>query len=104
MVLYLFAFVACNRIEMEDMNMNKDATGYVFNGIGAVFSAIQTNEVLSIVSWCITILATLLSIAFNIYRWYRKASEDGKITKEEVDELIDGVSKDIEEVKKNGKD
>ena len=86
--------------------MQHDYQSYVCNGIGIVFSAIQTNEVLSWISWIVTLIATVLSISFTLWKWWKKASEDGKITKEEVEELGDIVeqSKDkIEEVNKDGK-
>lgn len=85
----------------------KQDYNYIANGVGIVFSAIQTNEVLSWISWIITLIATLLSISFTLYRWYKKASEDGKIDKEEIDELgdiVDDATKKIDEVSKHGKD
>lgn len=82
--------------------MKQDAN-YLFNAIGVIFSAIQTNEVLSWVSWGITLLATILSISFTIYRWYKKAKEDGKIDKKELEELGDIVSDATEEIKEKSK-
>ena len=64
---------------------------YLGNAIGIVFSAIQSNEVLSIISWVMTILATCVSIAFTLYKWWKKASADGKIDEQEIDELGDIV-------------
>lgn len=85
--------------------MQNDYQSYVCNGVGVVFSAIQTNEVLSWISWIITLLATLLSISFTLWKWYRKAKEDGKITKEEIDELGDIIDDASEKLKgdNNGK-
>ena len=85
----------------------KSELNYIGNAVGVVFSAIQTNEVLSIISWVITLIATLTSIAFTIYNWIRKSTKDGKITKEEIDELhgiIDDSTKKIEEVTKHEQD
>lgn len=64
---------------------------YLGNAVGIVFSAIQSNEVLSIISWVMTILATCVSIAFTLYKWWKKASADGKIDEQEIDELGDIV-------------
>ena len=86
--------------------MNHDYN-YIANGVGIVCSAIQTNEILSWISWVLTLIATFVSIAFTLYRWYKKASADGKIDKEELDELgdiaEDGI-KQIEEASKHGKE
>ena len=85
---------------------NKDFVPYAFNTVGAVCTAIQPDEILQYVSLALTVLATLISILFTIYRWYKSATEDGKITKDEVDELIDELqdkTKNAKEDKDNGK-
>ena len=60
-------------------------------GVQAIFTAIQTDEVLRRISFGITILSALITIAYNIYKWWRKSKEDGKISMDEVDELVDIV-------------
>ena len=37
------------------------------------------------------VLSTLVSLAYTVWKWYRKAHQDGKITEEEIDELVDNV-------------
>lgn len=69
--------------------------GTVFGGI---MTAIQANEVLQIVQAILTVIGLLVTIAYTIWKWYRKASEDGKITKEEVDELMENLN-DVKEKK-----
>ena len=79
----------------------KNESNYIANGIGVIFSALQSNEVLSVISWIITLIATILSISFTIYKWVKKAKEDGKIDAKEVEELTDIVedsTKKIDEV------
>lgn len=86
--------------------MQNDYQSYICNGVGVVFSAIQTNEVLSWVSWIITLIATLLSISFTIWKWWKKASSDGKISKEEIDELgdiVEDASDKLNQGDKHGK-
>ena len=63
---------------------------------GVIFTAIQSNEIFQLISLILTCLATALSIFYTFYIWYKKAKADGKITKEEVEELK-------EELKKKGK-
>lgn len=60
-------------------------------GLQAIFTAIQTDEVLRWISFGFTLLSVILTIAYNIWRWYRKSKEDGKISMKEVDELVDIV-------------
>ena len=76
-------------------------------GIQAIFTAIQTDEVLRWISFGITILSALITIAYNIYKWWRKSKEDGKISMNEVDELVDIVkdgSDTLTNTIKEGKD
>ncbi len=79
--------------------MNKNGASYGANIIGAIFTAIQPNEILQIVSLVLTILATCFSLAFTIYNWHKKANEDGKITAEEWRELGELTKDDIEKLK-----
>ena len=60
-------------------------------GIQAVLTAVQTDEVLRWVSFGFTIFSVILNIAYNVWRWWRKSKEDGKISMDEVDELVDIV-------------
>lgn len=77
--------------------MNKDYN-YIANAFGVIFSAIQTNEVLSWISWGLTLIATIVSLAFTIYKWWKKAIADGEITKDELEELGDDVIKNLGEI------
>ena len=60
-------------------------------GLQAIFTAIQTDEVLRWISFGFTLVSVILTIAYNIWRWWRKSKEDGKISMNEVDELVDIV-------------
>lgn len=60
-------------------------------GLQAIFTAIQTDEVLRWISFGFTLVSVILTIAYNIWRWWKKSKEDGKISMDEVDELVDIV-------------
>ena len=60
-------------------------------GIQAILTAVQTDEVLRWVSFGFTLFSVILNIAYNVWRWWRKSKEDGKISMDEVDELVDIV-------------
>ena len=77
-------------------------------GLQAIFTAVQTDEVLRWISFGFTLLSVILTIAYNIWRWYRKSKEDGKISMKEVDELgeiikdgSDSLTNTIKEAKDN---
>ena len=69
---------------------------YFAEGIGVIFTAVQTQEFFQLISLILTCISITFSIAFTIYNWYKKAKLDGKITKEEVNELTEEIKKDIE--------
>lgn len=85
---------------------------HIADGLGlslsAFLTATQTNELFRTISLILTILATLVVLARNIYDWYIKAKEDKKIDKEEVKDLIDIVGDAVEDIsdsiKKDKKD
>ena len=77
-------------------------------GLQAIFTAVQTDEVLRWISFGFTLLSVILTIAYNIWRWWKKSKEDGKISMKEVDELgeiikdgRDSLTSTIKEVKDN---
>lgn len=61
-------------------------------------TATQENPVLQYINLGITILVGVVTIAYTIFKWYKKAKEDGEITKDEVEELIENVGDSIEDL------
>ena len=74
----------------------KDMKDNILSAIGSVsswvFTMAQTNEAFQLIMLILSILSTLFTIAFTFYKWYNKAKEDGKITKEEIEDLADDIS------------
>lgn len=60
-------------------------------GTGCVMTALQTKEVFQIINLVLTAIAFIVSILYTIWKWYRKAKADGKITEDEIDELADSL-------------
>lgn len=65
---------------------------------GTFMSLVTESQVYQIIIAILTILGLTFNIAYTIWKWYRKASKDGKITPDEVDELMD----DLHNIKKDG--
>ena len=84
---------------------NNDFLSWSGTIFGTIFTALQTNEVFQYISLAITILSSLLAIAFTIYKWWKKANEDGKITAEEIEELGNDLKDTLEkgDKEKDGK-
>ena len=66
---------------------------FLGEGCGFIFSAIQTNEIFQLASIILTCIATAFSIGFTIFLWYKEAKKDGKITKEEIEDLKEKIKK-----------
>ena len=74
--------------------MTKD--GIVFGSIGALETVVtisQTNEVFQTIQIIISALAGAVALAYTIWRWYKNAKKDGKITEDEVDDLFQQITK-----------
>ena len=69
----------------------KDIVSWLGLFCGGVCTALQADEVLKWVQLAITILSSAIAMSFTIWRWWKKASEDGKITKDEVDDLMEDL-------------
>lgn len=79
------------------MTKHDEIVGYIGSVFGGVMTATQTNEIFQIIQAILTILGLLITIAYTIWKWYKNASKDGKITIDEVDELFDELGKAKEE-------
>ena len=74
--------------------MEKD--GIVFGSIAVLETMVtvsQTNEVFQTIQIIISALAGAVALAYTIWRWYRNAKKDGKITEDEVDDLFENIAK-----------
>ena len=57
------------------------------NVLTYVLAAIQTNEVLQIIEFVMSVVLTLVILAYRVWHWWKEAKKDGKITEDEIDEL-----------------
>ena len=74
--------------------------GAVGTLLSATGTALQTQEVLQIISLCITILGAIISmIILPLLTWYKNAKKDGKITEDEIKEGAETLKEGIEGVK-----
>ena len=85
------------------MKNGSDIFAIMGNGLTYVMTTIQTNEIFQIVELCLSILTSLIIIGFKIWKWWKNASADGKITKEEIKELSDDIEEDVDKLKDKNK-
>lgn len=79
--------------------MNKNPAEWICCALASVLTVVQTNEIFQLVSLILTCIATVLAIAFTIYKWVKKAKADGKIDAEEVEELAEIIKDGAESIK-----
>lgn len=80
--------------------MKHDYLSWVGSVFGTILTALQSDQIFQYISLALTILSTLIAISYTIWKWWRKAKEDGKIDEEEVKDLVD----QIDDVVKKGED
>lgn len=88
---------------MKDNNV----LSWICSGITTLIGATSVEEVSRVILLIIGIVSALVSLAFNIYCWYKKAKADGQITHEEITEgmkiVQDGIKKVQDETHKGDK-
>lgn len=80
------------------MNKFEDGLLYTVDGCGLLMSIVQTEHVFQIIQLVLSIFATLITTAYIIYKWYKRAKADGKITKDELGELVTIINDTTDEV------
>lgn len=76
---------------------NTTGVGIGGTALEAVLAVSQTNEILQTIQIILACLTFVVTLSYTVWKWYRKAKEDGKITKDEIDDLVDEVKKEIDE-------
>ena len=71
---------------------------------GVIVALDENSVIFQLVSLVLTVVATSITIISHIIKWYKNAKKDGKITIDEVEDLVDTVDKDIKQVKNNNID
>ena len=82
-----------------------DSGTYVGAGgtvVEAVLAASQSNEILQAIQIILAIISFIITILYTIWKWYENATKDDsdggkKITKKEIDELVDDVKKEVKD-------
>lgn len=64
-----------------------------------VLSAVQPDEILKYVNLSLAILSALVALLFTFWKWWKEAKKDGKITPDEVGDVLDDVSEIIDSTK-----
>ena len=76
--------------------------GTLVGGTCTGVSYASANQILTICGLILTIISTLVSITYVIWKWWKKAKADGKITEDEVDELMEDIHQVTNDKNKKG--
>ena len=77
----------------------KDKLNYIFDTLAIVGTLVQTEHVFQIISLVLTCISVILSLTLTIYKWYKRAKQDGKIDGEEINSAISEINKAVDEIK-----
>ncbi len=77
------------------MNLKDEIVCLSGNAVSWTLTASQTKEVFEIIQIIASIIVSLLTVAYIVWKWYKKAKEDGKIEAEEVVDLVDQNKNEI---------
>ena len=76
--------------------------GTIVGGTCTGVSMATMNQVIVICNLVLTIIATIVSLVYTIWKWWKKAKADGKITEDEVDDLMDDIHQVTNDKNKKG--
>lgn len=76
---------------------------YTLNGVEYIAVISQANELFQLIQLILTISTTIFILIFKIVAWYKKAKQDGKIDKEEIDEVVEILEEGKETLKNDTK-
>ena len=81
------------------MNENVDlGISWIGTGITSFSAFLQVNNIAKYVVFGLGVVSGVLSIIYTIYKWYKRASADKKISKDEVNELIEIIGQANEKI------
>lgn len=58
---------------------------------------LQPDQIFQIIQFGLATLMVIIGIAYKIWRWHKEAKADGKITEEEVKQLVNEIKPDVKE-------
>lgn len=88
------------------MMNNKDIGAIFCDGVAVIFTAVQPEQILQIISLVLTILSICVGLFLKLWAWWKNAKKDGMLDREEVEDLkniVNDTKNDIDNLKKGDK-
>lgn len=79
--------------------MKDKVVDYFMIGVNVILTASQANERLQTIQLILNIISIAIVIAINLFRYYKQANKDGKITIDELEEGANIIKDGIDEIK-----
>ena len=89
---------------MEQLEKILPATGTILGGVGICLSVNDIQTIMSIVATCLSIITSVIFTIIKVVDKYKKAKEDGVITKEEQEDISNTIKEGTEEVSEKVKE
>lgn len=70
----------------------------IINAFTIVIAFLQTNEVFQIIELSLSILTSCVLICYRVWKWYKAAKADGKITRDEIGEGVQIIVEGKDEI------
>lgn len=80
---------------------NHNGVSWACSILTTITGVISSNEAFQIVLTCLGILSAIISLSYNIYVWYKKATADKKLSPKEIEQLKDILQNGIDEITEN---
>ena len=77
------------------------AVSAVSSSVCTMLAGLQVDEMLRYVNLALAVLSALVAISFTVWKWWHEAKKDGKITPNEVNDVLDDVTDIIDETKES---
>lgn len=71
------------------------------SGVGVAYGLANIHEILGIIVLIASLVSTIILTSFKVIDWYKKAKADGKITADEIKEVVEVIKDGVDAVKNN---
>ena len=76
----------------------KNYIAEIINAFTYAIAFMQANETFQIIELALSIATSAVLIAYRLWKWYKAAKADGKITRDEISEGVEIVIEGKEEI------
>ena len=69
------------------------------NALTYILTIVQSNPIFQYIELAFSIAVSVVLLAYRLWKWWKEAKKDGKITKEEIQDGIDTFMDGVEDIK-----